>query len=69
MHKVVTIGTPNMSSAATRSRGISESSLKKNTLLSAQNSEYFSPPSPVNLRRIEPIRRISRNKVNISQTS
>lgn len=58
-----------MSSTATRSRDFSELSNKKSQLQQMQRQEYFSPPSPTHLRKIEPIRRVSQHKVNISQMS
>lgn len=37
--------------------------------MSAQRKEYFSPPSPKVVRKLESIKRISRNKIDISQAS
>jgi hypothetical protein len=60
--------TANLSSAPSRTRFPSEFSNKRSGLVLERRNEYC-PPFPTNIVRLEPIRRISQHKVNISQMS
>lgn len=58
-----------MESTATKSINLSESSHQKSQLLQAHKQAYFCPPSPVHLRKIEPVRRIAQQNYQVSPRS
>ena len=59
----------NTPTTVTHSRQLSQPSNQKSKLVQAQRRLEYCPPSPNHIQRIEPIRRISQHRVNISQTS
>lgn len=58
-----------MESTATRSINISENSNQKSQLSEAHKQAYFCPPSPLHLRKMETVRRVSQQKVEASPKS
>lgn len=64
--QMIMMNSPNLSTTDARSRGISDLSNKRSTMIMAHQNAYLSPPPPpLDLRKLEPVRRTSQYKVNV----